>query len=149
MRGALFENYEPLRGPDELLDASGRPREAYQDLAEKLAGWSSGDYLDRQARADLALRNSGITFTVYADEAGTERVFPFSLIPRIVTASEWSHVEAGLTQRGLGKRLQKPQSWVYNCESANRRVDVTEFIAWVRACGMDPGAAFARFLKSP
>lgn len=54
--------------------------------------------------------------------------------------------EAGLTQRELGKRLRKPQSWVYNCESANRRVDVTEFIAWARACGGDPQDAFARFL---
>ena len=55
--------------------------------------------------------------------------------------------EAGLTQRELGKRLKKPQSWVYNCETANRRVDVTEFIAWAQACGVDPGDALARFLS--
>jgi transcriptional regulator with XRE-family HTH domain len=55
--------------------------------------------------------------------------------------------EADLTQRGLGKRLKKPQSWIYNCESANRRVDVTEFIAWVTACGIEPGEALARFLR--
>jgi transcriptional regulator with XRE-family HTH domain len=55
--------------------------------------------------------------------------------------------EAGLTQRELGKRLRKPQSWVYNCETANRRVDVTEFIAWAGACAVDAQAAFARFLK--
>jgi hypothetical protein len=53
---------------------------------------------------------------------------------------------AGLTQRALGKRLRKPQSWVYNCEAANRRVDVTEFIAWARACGRDPVEAFRHFL---
>lgn len=53
--------------------------------------------------------------------------------------------EAGLTQRELGKRLGKPQSWVYNCESANRRVDVTEFIAWAEACTTEATAAFARF----
>src|SRR5207247_7332082 len=53
---------------------------------------------------------------------------------------------AGLTQRELGRRLKKPQSWVYNCETANRRVDVTEFIAWAKACGADPQDAFARFL---
>ena len=41
--------------------------------------------------------------------------------------------KAGLTQRDLGKRLKKPQSWVYNCETGNRRVDVTEFIVWARA----------------
>ncbi len=46
----------------------------------------------------------------------------------------------------LGKRLKKPQSWVYNCETANRRVDVAEFIAWAKACGIDPGEAFSRLL---
>ena len=55
--------------------------------------------------------------------------------------------EAGLTQRQLGQRLGKPQSWVYNCETANRRVDVTEFIAWARACDVDPRVAFARLLE--
>jgi transcriptional regulator with XRE-family HTH domain len=55
---------------------------------------------------------------------------------------------AGLTQRALGKRLRKPQSWVYNCETGNRRVDVTEFAAWARACGADPQEAFGRFLES-
>ena len=54
--------------------------------------------------------------------------------------------EAGLTQRELGKRLKKPQSWVYNCETGNRRVDVAEFIAWARACDVDPQDAFRRFL---
>lgn len=55
--------------------------------------------------------------------------------------------EAGLTQRELGRRMKKPQSWVYNCETANRRVDVTEFVAWARGCGVDPAQAFARFLS--
>jgi transcriptional regulator with XRE-family HTH domain len=54
--------------------------------------------------------------------------------------------EAGLTQRGLGKRLKKPQSWIYNCESANRRVDVAEFAAWAKACEVDPREAFSRLL---
>jgi transcriptional regulator with XRE-family HTH domain len=56
--------------------------------------------------------------------------------------------EAGLTQRDLAVRLEKPQSWVYNCETANRRVDVTEFVAWAAACGSEPGAAFGRLLAS-
>jgi hypothetical protein len=55
--------------------------------------------------------------------------------------------EAGLTQRALGKRLKKPQSWVYNCEVANRRVDLTEFVAWATACEVEPAAAFSRFLE--
>jgi transcriptional regulator with XRE-family HTH domain len=55
--------------------------------------------------------------------------------------------EAGMTQRDLGAKLKKPQSWIYNCESANRRVDVTEFILWARACGVEPREAFARLLS--
>ncbi len=56
--------------------------------------------------------------------------------------------QTGLTQRELGKRLKKPQSWIYNCESGNRRVDVTEFIAWVKGCESDPIEALRRFLGS-
>ena len=52
--------------------------------------------------------------------------------------------QAGLTQRTMGKRMGKPQSWVYNCETANRRVDVTEFLLWCRACDADPHSAFRR-----
>lgn len=54
---------------------------------------------------------------------------------------------AGLTQRGIGKILNRPQSYIYNCETANRRVDITEFIAWSKACGVDPKKAFAQLLK--
>ena len=54
--------------------------------------------------------------------------------------------QAGLTQRELGKRLGKPQSWIFNCESANRRVDITEFITWCRACNVDPKVTFERLL---
>ena len=55
--------------------------------------------------------------------------------------------KAGLTQREIGEKLNKPQSWVYNCETFNRRVDTTEFIAWSNACGINPKTAFARLLK--
>jgi len=55
--------------------------------------------------------------------------------------------KAGLTQRQLGLLLKKPQSWIYNCEVANRRVDVTEFIVWSRACQVDPKEAFQRLVE--
>jgi transcriptional regulator with XRE-family HTH domain len=54
--------------------------------------------------------------------------------------------EAGLTQRALGERLRRPQSWVYNCETANRRVDVAELAGWCRACGIDPLRGIATVL---
>jgi hypothetical protein len=47
----------------------------------------------------------------------------------------------------LGKKLKKPQSWVYNCETGNRRVDVGEFVLWAKACKVEPEVAFGRFLK--
>jgi hypothetical protein len=56
--------------------------------------------------------------------------------------------KAGLTQRELGKLLDKPQSWVFNCETANRRVDLAEFVTWCEACGVKPQNGLKRFLKS-
>ena len=53
--------------------------------------------------------------------------------------------DAGFTQRELGEKLNKPHSWIYNCETGNRRVDVTEFAVWVKACGNKPGAALDEF----
>ena len=51
------------------------------------------------------------------------------------------------TQRNLGKKLGQPQSWVHNCESANRRVDIAEFVRWCEACGVNPAKAFQQYLK--
>lgn len=56
--------------------------------------------------------------------------------------------EAGFTQRALGDRLGRPQSWIHNCEVVNRRVDVSEFCEWCTACGIDPSAAIRRYVKS-
>jgi hypothetical protein len=52
--------------------------------------------------------------------------------------------EAGMTQRQIGEKLDRPQSWVYNCETGNRRVDVAEFCAWCRACRISPATALRR-----
>jgi len=54
--------------------------------------------------------------------------------------------DACLTQRQLGEKLSCPQSWVYNCETANRRVDIGEFIDWAIACDVDPLDAFQMLL---
>ena len=52
--------------------------------------------------------------------------------------------EAGLTQRQIGKALKRPQSWVFNCETGNRRVDVAEFCDWCRACKTEPARVIRR-----
>lgn len=67
----------------------------------------------------------------------------YQLVPKLLRQLREG---AGLTQRDLGQKLRRPQSWVYNCESANRRVDVAEFVAWSVACGVKPRDAFQRFL---
>jgi uncharacterized circularly permuted ATP-grasp superfamily protein len=99
MPGELFRNYQQLAGPDEMFERDGSIRQAYRAFAERLGYWDVAEYHMRQSRADLALLNAGITFTVYSDEQGTERIFPFSLIPRIIGSREWRHIEAGLEQR--------------------------------------------------
>ena len=68
----------------------------------------------------------------------------YRVVPRLLRELRES---AGLTQRQLGALLRKPQSWVYNCESTNRRVDVTELIAWSRACKAEPRDVFRRVLE--
>jgi transcriptional regulator with XRE-family HTH domain len=54
--------------------------------------------------------------------------------------------KANLTQRELGKLINKPHSYIYNCETSNRRVDITEFVLWSKACGVDPKKAVAKLL---
>ena len=52
--------------------------------------------------------------------------------------------DAHLTQREIGAMLKRPQSWVYDCETGNRRVDIAEFCAWCRACEIEPTNALRR-----
>jgi uncharacterized circularly permuted ATP-grasp superfamily protein len=118
MRQAQLAEYTLLPGPDEMVAPDGTVRDAYRAFAERLARWGDGEFELRQARADLALLNAGITFTVYADDQGTERIFPFSLIPRIVGAGDWAHIEAGLIQRV--KALNLFLADVYNAQECLR-----------------------------
>lgn len=99
--GALFENYALLNGCyDEMIDAStGQPRPHYRALAERLSRMGLRDFQEARRLAEGSFLNQGITFTVYGDDQGTERVFPFDLVPRIVPAAEWDVIERGLAQR--------------------------------------------------
>ncbi len=82
-----------------MFEGAGRLRPHYHALLEELAPVSLDELRRRQTEADRAFLTQGITFTVYGDEQGTERIFPFDLLPRIVTAREWETLERGLTQR--------------------------------------------------
>ena len=96
--GELFSNYDAGVGYDEMFDPSGA-RPQYGPLFDELRASSAGELGMRQVEADKAFLTQGITFTVYGDEEGTERIFPFDLLPRIITAAEWRTLVGGLTQR--------------------------------------------------
>ncbi len=76
-----------------------RFRPHYEKLAERLMALSRKELEERRQMADTSFLNQGITFTVYSNEAGTEKIFPFDLTPRIIPSDEWAHIEAGLIQR--------------------------------------------------
>lgn len=82
-----------------MFDESGRPRAAYRRLHRALLRAGRPDLSRRHRLAERAFRDHGITFTVYQRERGTERTFPFDLIPRIIDPPAWSRIEAGLRQR--------------------------------------------------
>ena len=84
---------------DEMYAADGGVRPHYSRLSERLGSLSVEEFDRRRAAVDLAFLRRGVTFTVYNDAEGTERIFPFDLIPRIIPAQEWSRIEAGLVQR--------------------------------------------------
>ena len=94
-----FSDYELDGFFDEMYASKGRVRPHYRKLLSKLKTLKREDFDQRRQMADLSFLNQGITFTVYSDDQGTERIFPFDLIPRIIPKSEWDMVEAGLVQR--------------------------------------------------
>jgi len=149
--------YDELYGPD------GKPRPHYEALAETLTALKRDEVLGRVRAINTALLQRGVTFTVYADQAGTERVFPFDVVPRILTALEWERVEAGIAQRVRalnaflydvyhGERIllekKVPRDLVYSSKGFNREMidlDVPRDI-YIHISGIDlirePSGAF-------
>jgi uncharacterized circularly permuted ATP-grasp superfamily protein len=97
--GALFSHYTLTRAYDEMFDAAAEARPHCRYLHEDLLAASLAELQQYQAEANRAFLTQGITFTVYGDEQGTERIFPYDLLPRIIAANEWDVLERGLTQR--------------------------------------------------
>ncbi len=95
----LFDEYALGRAYDEMFGALGQPRPHYAALFEQLGTLHAPELQRRQQVADRAFLHQGITFTVYGDSRGTERIFPYDLLPRIITGDEWRQLERGLTQR--------------------------------------------------
>ncbi|TMF79779.1 MAG: circularly permuted type 2 ATP-grasp protein, partial [Chloroflexi bacterium] len=82
-----------------MLAAAGRPRPPYRRLYEQLNRLGPQELQRRHGLAMEMFRNHGITFAVYPDAQGTEKVFPFDVIPRVIGARTWRRLESGLKQR--------------------------------------------------
>ncbi|MCC7535691.1 MAG: circularly permuted type 2 ATP-grasp protein [Deltaproteobacteria bacterium] len=96
----LFAGYRPpVDTYDEIFDARGAPRPGLDRVVRLLEGIGPNELRTRQRLADEAFLKSGVTFSVYADQRGVERIFPFDLVPRVVSAREWEPVRRGLEQR--------------------------------------------------
>lgn len=86
-------------GFNEAFAQDDYPRPHYEQVLQMLGTISEREILRRERLQDVSLLNQGITFNVYDDDGGVERVFPFDLVPRIIPAHEWKELERGLTQR--------------------------------------------------
>jgi uncharacterized circularly permuted ATP-grasp superfamily protein len=153
LRG-LFEEYESGGFFDEMFADLGGPRLHYSKIFRKLAQMAPSQFEERRKHADLSFLLQGITFTVYNDGQGTERLFPFDLIPRIIPNSEWQRIDRGLAQRVVALNLflqdvygkqrifadrQIPRSLVYSCKHFLREVIGIEVPRGIHThiCGID------------
>src|SRR5579862_9256434 len=150
----LFEGYDTGGFYDEMFSEPGCPRPQYTKLFQKLAAMAPEQFEERRKLADLSFLIQGITFTVYSDGRGTERLFPFDLIPRILPRSEWERIDKGLSQRVMALNLflqdvYGPQlifkdrrisrSLVYSCPHFRREVIGVEVPRGIHThiCGID------------
>ena len=133
----LIGDYLLDQAYDEMREPNGELRSHYRAMAENLTVLPPGELQRRKQAADLAFLTQGITFTVYGREEGTERIFPYDLLPRLVTAREWDRIERGLTQRITALNLflrdvysdakilndhVVPRELVYSCKHYRRQM---------------------------
>lgn len=159
-----FPNYELDESYDEMFSSTGIPRDHYHALYRTLLELPPEELRKSQQAADLSFLHQGITFTVYDNKEGTERIFPNDLLPRIIPGEEWRKIEAGLTQRiaALNLFLKDiyheghiladkiiPRELVYSCRHFRREMrglNVPRDI-YVSICGSDlvrlPDGSFA------
>jgi len=94
-----FRQYDSEGFFDEMIAEGGGPRTSVVSLCRAIESLAQGELATRQAGAERALMQMGITFNVYGEQAGVEKIFPFDIVPRVVPGVEWSRVEKGLKQR--------------------------------------------------
>jgi uncharacterized circularly permuted ATP-grasp superfamily protein len=133
----LLREYFLDQAFDEMFTLEGSIRPHYSALLRMISGLPREELQRRKHSADVSFLMQGITFTVYGREEGTERIFPYDLIPRLVTGEEWDVIERGLTQRITalnlflhdvyhdGKVLAQgviPREIVYSCQHFRRQM---------------------------
>ena len=94
-----FEAYDPEDFYDELFLDSGEPRSHCHGLIKHMIELGMQQLEQQRQTAEIALFKLGVTFNVYSDNQGVEKIFPFDIIPRIIDGKEWSQLEQGLKQR--------------------------------------------------
>ncbi len=137
MENPALAEYFLDRAYDEMFAGHGEIRPQYKELLDALTSIPRDELQRRKRSADVSFLTQGITFTVYGREEGTERIFPYDLLPRVVTSQEWEHIERGLTQRitalnlflhdiyNEGKILDEgfvPREIVYSCQHFRRQM---------------------------
>jgi uncharacterized circularly permuted ATP-grasp superfamily protein len=95
----LFAGYDPGPFFDEMFVAPGTARSGCEALCGALSRWTAADFEQHRSRAELTFQQVGITFTVYGDARGSERLIPFDPIPRVIAAHDWATIERGIDQR--------------------------------------------------
>ncbi|OUU27429.1 MAG: hypothetical protein CBC04_03110 [Verrucomicrobia bacterium TMED44] len=107
MKTNVFSRYETGAFFDEMFDRGDdrliRPH--YQKILERISALNPLEYEEKRSQAVSSFLEHGVTFTVYGDSEGAERIFPFDLIPRVIPGNEWSVIERGLKQRILALNL--------------------------------------------
>lgn len=94
-----FDSYNTGNCYDEYFESTGKPRPGVAGLVQAISNLGEEELRRRQQVAERALLHTGITFQVYSDRSGLERIFPLDLIPRVVLPTEWEWIEKGLKQR--------------------------------------------------
>ena len=84
---------------DELVEADGQARPGADSLLNFLQDLSPQVLSEKRAALEAAIKSQGISFLVYSDSMNIDRSWPLDLVPRVMQASEWHHIEKGLKQR--------------------------------------------------
>lgn len=94
-----WKQYDPKPFFDELIAKPGKPRKPAKPLTDYLSSLDDAEIQSRKAAADSAILEMGISFTVYTEGENIDRAWPFDIIPRVITKTEWERVSKGLEQR--------------------------------------------------